>query len=112
MPALMCLLLPHHAMVWERQLQEAAAVVSSPRHLHVLGNDSFAHCSSPEALAVRPPGFPGRLPNGSKGVLCRQLMESSLTHKRRGSKGARVKNSPSFWLLEVRMSQSRGRSPA
>lgn len=65
MPALMCLL-PHRAMVWERQLQEAAAVVSSPRHLHVLGNDSFAHCSSPEALAVCPPGFPGRLPNGSK----------------------------------------------
>lgn len=60
----------------------------------------------PKPLLCAHQGFPGGSPMGA------ELMESSLTHKRRGSKGARVKNSPSFWLLEVRMSQSRGRSPA
>lgn len=71
MLALTGLLRPHHAVMGGRRLQDAAVVFTShpaPAHSrqHLV---SFAHCFSLEALAVCPPGFPGRVPTEQRRAL-------------------------------------------
>lgn len=65
-------------------------------HLHTLRNSSTSVTAfSLEILAACPPGFPVRA-RDEQGMVCHQLMESSLLYNRWESEGGRMKIEPTF----------------